>query len=214
MTRSVHPDPWLSLSLLALVCVLQACSNLADDCKRNGRCVEGTMDVGGNGVTTTSTACDSHPECGSCDGGVLQPTAAGALCEGDQLCDDEGNCIACDDTAHPCPSGYDCNGGKCGLAKGVPCTDHAMCASGFCVWGYCCANECAGDCRTCDSTTDFTCVLTPMYSGHEPTCEEAGYACDGEGNCKAQINTPCTTHADCISNYCAPAGSFGKCQLP
>lgn len=207
--------------LLVISSGLQSCMSNAEDCVQNGSCppdmtgaggIGGIGGVGGDGVTTTSTACDSHSECGSCDRGELKYATAGTLCAGDQVCDGGGNCVACEDTTRPCPLGYECNGDKCGLVKGASCDDGVQCASGFCVDGHCCANECVGECRTCNSNTLFECKFTDAGYSHDPTCLVPGYACDGLGECDGQTNTPCTSDEECVSGNCTGPSNSQTCQ--
>ena len=88
---------------------------------------------------------------------------------------------------------------------GSPCTDAALCASGHCSDGVCCAAECS-ESQACD-TPGFRGVCTDRAYGS--SCS-ADAQCPG-GHCVDGVccNTACT--GNCMT--CASDGRAGECEL-
>lgn len=89
------------------------------------------------------------------------------------------------------------------LADGNACTNGALCSSGFCVDGVCCASACSGTCLACNLPgLEGACSNTPVGQSDpngSPACTEA---CNGAGLCKAQTGQACTSGIDCASAVC------------
>jgi carbohydrate binding protein with CBM4/9 domain len=76
-------------------------------------------------------------------------------------------------------------------ANGATCSDGGDCLSSWCVDTVCCANECAGTCRTCNGTMAGTCVLATDGTDPRDQCAMAlpstcGFTgmCNGFGACR------------------------------
>jgi len=140
----------------------------------------------------------------TCYGGVetREPLAATTLCDGNKVCDGEGNCTGCD-AGHPCPDVYECTGeGLCVLPVGSICAGDAECGSGHCVDSVCCAVGCDGVCMSCSSFTGYsTCTYTQAYDNHGD-CSE-GEACNGAGQCALLEGGTCGSDGQCVSFDCS-----------
>jgi hypothetical protein len=95
-------------------------------------------------------------------------------------------------------------------ALGQPCSNGAGCASGTCVHGVCCNDDCRGRCWSCTLQSALgTCTLVPADEDpHDDcpaeapaTCGRSG-ACDGAGSCKAGATRACPL-AECTGDACA-----------
>ncbi len=100
-------------------------------------------------------------------------------------------------------------------AKGA-CVNGAECASGFCIGGICCEQQC-GFCESClakekESGKDDG-VCGPAKAGEDPqnACEKEpsescglNGACDGKGRCANYTNgTPCKNNGHCNDGLCS-----------
>ena len=166
-----------------------ACENLADD-----------ADCGVVGCPSDST-CRNYPasvESGRCVNGrcgsgtevcEFEPRGEGQECAADTVCDGNGDCSVAL------------------LAPGDPCSSGNQCASGFCVDGVCCNQDCDDECETCAGTglcrapaTDAAC--DPVF------CSQFNVMCTGQ---TSDITLPaCAAQGQCSGvEAClfAPAGT-------
>lgn len=150
----------------------------------------------------------------TCVGGAETsvPLAATTLCEGGQVCDGAGSCVACDgsDPSRACPDGLACGAdGTCALPLGADCSGGGACASGHCVDGVCCGVSCTGVCMGCDAAQDYAaCTFTSAYQNNADCTE--GQACDGAGQCKLLDGESCIQNTQCLSGDCT-GGLSGTC---
>jgi hypothetical protein len=122
------------------------------------------------------------------------------------------------------------DGGPAGL--GQACSNGAACASGNCVRGICCNNDCRQRCWSCGLPGALgTC--TPAPAGEDPdddcaaeapsTCGRTG-ACDGAGNCSLHPmgtecrSSTCAAGVETAANLCdgtgrCTAGATRACPL-
>ena len=101
-----------------------------------------------------------------------------------------------------------CGDGGC-APQGAACTSNTSCASGFCADGVCCANDCAGTCRSCNQpASNGLCLGYPLGTDPEMECT-TGMTCNGAGACgKAPPPTSkangelCGAAGECMSGFC------------
>jgi hypothetical protein len=107
-------------------------------------------------------------------------------------------------------AGVNCDlAGACQKAKGAVCATDIECASSFCVDGICCANACAGPCRSCNQpNNDGVCLA--YAQGTDPAGECAiGSACNGAGACGPPAvggkknGELCAGAGECATGFCA-----------
>ncbi len=197
-------------------------------CGQTGTC-DGT---GGCALYAAETICKA-PACsgdrletaGTCDGiGTCRPP-------GVQICApyrcSDGACIARCSSDGDCISPQVCENGSCGpKPNGQPCAASSECVSNFCVDGVCCAEACAGACRSCAlPSSKGRCVSVPAGAADpRSVCADQGVAkcgtdglCDGASGCrKYQPGTICAAER-CDSNvYTPPAtcSETGSCVAP
>ncbi len=128
-------------------------------------------------------------------------------------------------TKGTCKTGLACFEGKCLPLKGQgsDCASSILCATGYCVDGYCCNKACDGICEACDGISTFPGAGTCGYiiEGEDPaeecpeqdpfTCGTTGY-CDGIGACKMYgEETVCDDGVFCNGQDCCDGA--GNCLL-
>lgn len=86
------------------------------------------------------------------------------------------------------------------VAPGGACATSQECASGICVDGVCCTDECTGLCRRCAVGTG-TC--SPVTSADDPDTCTGSKTCDASGACKRKDAQACSSDGDCASGHCA-----------
>jgi hypothetical protein len=116
------------------------------------------------------------------------------------------------------------------LALGKRCSASDQCASRACRDGYCCEDDCAGTCQTCDlAGSEGRCLPVPVGQDPRQDCSEEAATtcgrdgtCDGRGACRRyQAGTECapgrcmtaTEYAasTCDGNGTCVAGSSRSC---
>lgn len=102
----------------------------------------------------------------------------------------------------PCNETGVCDGlGNCQLGNGSACSLDSQCFNMHCVDGACCDSACTGRCQACAGQgTDGTCGF--IKAGTDPNDECTAGACDGAGECKADISIPCTQATECATGFC------------
>jgi hypothetical protein len=167
-----------------------------ESCGTNGKC-DGQGNCARYGAETICRPgrCQSKTDMiapSRCDGLGTCEAAAVVPC-GPFICRD-GGCTSSCQSAGDCAPDATCDAaGSCGKkGLGQPCDRGAQCASGFCVDGVCCANACAGPCRSCTSGAQpGMCKITAAGAGDprqlcktdpSASCGVNG-TCDGQGNC-------------------------------
>ena len=130
-------------------------------------------------------------------------------CSGETpLCYGE-TCVKCFSNGFDCGKNYMC--GKCNSAA---CTvgNDGECASGKCVDGVCCENNCSGTCMACNvNGFEGKCSPAPANST-ESGCMDSG-ACDGHGDCKRTVLADCEANDQCASGHCVgTCGNSGTCE--
>jgi len=99
--------------------------------------------------------------------------------------------------------------GGCNLPRGAVCANDEQCASTFCVDKVCCADACAGKCRSCNQPgNDGVCLGYPAMTDPERECA-SGTTCNGAGVCGAASSTGnktngeiCSAASECGSRFC------------
>ncbi len=137
----------------------------------------------------------------SCSGPCLSCAAIPGSCTSVTGAEDADTCA----DIHTCDEA-----GACKLKNGQGCaTDGTLCASSFCVDGYCCNQACGGGCDVCASSlgasANGTCTIEAAGgAGQDPGC--APYLCGGAASCPST----CAADGDCVdASYCA---ADGTCQ--
>jgi len=168
-------------------------------------------DFKGECTATDEATCDLDGSCdgtGQCrlwaEGSLCSaPFCTGHVRTPSNECDGTGNCLAaapeacdpyvCLDGASVCRmdclsdvhcvDGYYCEGSTCvsKKANGKTCLEGSECASGFCVDGYCCNNECAGVCRSCNDVPGV-CTADAINTDEHNDCGLCG-VCNGAYDC-------------------------------
>ena len=138
-----------------------------------------------------------------CDG--LGTCGAATVACSPFLCRD-GACTSRCQSATDCVPDASCDAaGSCGKkGLGQPCDGGAQCASGFCVDGVCCADACAGPCRSCASGTQPGMCKNTAAGAADPRqlCKiDMAASCGANGTCDAQGN--CALYPS--GTLCAPA---------
>lgn len=116
--------------------------------------------------------------------------------------------IAVDALASDTPAEDAC-GTDCKKTQGELCAQNDECASGFCADGVCCANSCAGPCRSCNQP-ESTGICRGYSAGIDPEVECTGGAkCNGAGACGAAPPPQkpngqlCEAGSECLSGFCS-----------
>ncbi len=156
-------------------------------CQGDGYC-DGS---GGCDFWADTTICDAQSCVGStlypadyCDGGgACVESATESCCP--YMCWNNGCLNSCFNNDHCCTGNY-CSGAECVGKKpeGETCIQGYECLSGFCIDGYCCNEECGGDCRSCAvAGKEGTCT---SYAANTDPQAECGLCrvCNGAGSCK------------------------------
>lgn len=114
-----------------------------------------------------------------------------------------------------CATGAFCKLGACVplQLKGSTCTDATQCASGHCVDGVCCDQECKGQCEAC-SSTGFCGPIFGVPRGNRTPCGigPCGATCEGQSRtCSLPSSqTSCTASCGTASN----CDGAGECVEP
>jgi len=151
----------------------------------------------------------------TCDGnGVCVPAGAAADCA-PYLCAADGMSCAttCADNNGCAPPATCDSFGSCGKAAlGASCSDPSQCDSGFCSQGVCCATDCSGSCRACNTAgapglctlfADGTDPLNQCTASTRGSCGLDGQ-CDGKGACRFwNTSTPCA-FPSCMGDSSVP----------
>jgi hypothetical protein len=150
-----------------------------------------------------------------CEDGFCCATNCSGVCESCKLAGSEGICkqiLNNEDPDNECNGAQVCNGaGACKDGPlGAPCSADGQCASNHCEDGVCCDVACTGLCQACSAAlkgegVDGECK--PIKSGTDPEQEcpdQIGVMihCDGAGECKQALGTPCMMTAQCLSGFC------------
>lgn len=137
-----------------------------------GDCADGVK-LGGErcelGVCVTNDTVTCSPyACNAAGDNCLADCTQGGIndCVDDNLCNQDGQCVASFDIGHPCAPG--------------------QCTSGFCVDGVCCDGACDGPCDKCVQSetglSDGVCGFAPAFTDPNDACVEA-IGCDETGSC-------------------------------
>ena len=214
----------------ALAGTLGTCTNITAGTDPLNACADATAATCG-----TDGTCDGSGKCRlyasgivcaaqSCSGSTFTPTRT---CDGTGVCKTVSASLctpyACDTTLNACkttcaattdcasPNTCNTTSKSCGLlSNGGTCTADAMCNSGHCAQGVCCATTCATNCSSCALAGSLgTCIAVP--AGQDPLnqCTDGGAAacgtngfCDGSGACqKYASGTQCIAQSCATSTY-------------
>jgi hypothetical protein len=229
----------------ALTGTLGTCTNIAAGTDPLNACTDATAATCG-----TDGTCDGSGKCRlyasgtvcaaqSCSGSTFTPART---CDGTGVCKTVSSSLctpyACDTTLNACKSSCgattDCASpntcntttSSCGLlSTGATCTADAMCNSGHCAQGVCCATICTANCSSCAIAGSLgTCIAVP--AGQDPlnqctdataaTCGTNGF-CDGSGGCqKYASGTTCVAQTCSTSTYhpASTCNTSGTCVTP
>jgi hypothetical protein len=126
-----------------------------------------------NATTGVATLAESCNGSGACPATRTQDCAPG-ICGQTQ-------CTGCSTNAD-CPTGDFCRGGVCKpqSAAGTKCSIDAECASGHCVDGVCCDNDCTGQCEACNQPNAAG-KCTPIPAKQQPA--QGRPPCAGKAPC-------------------------------
>jgi MYXO-CTERM domain-containing protein len=168
-----------------------------------------------NATTGVATLAESCNGSGACPAVRTQDCAPG-ICGQTQ-------CTGCSTNAD-CPTGDFCRGGVCKpqSAAGIKCSIDAECASGHCVDGVCCDNDCTGQCEACNQPNAVG-KCTPIAANQQPaqgrpSCvgkAPCGGVCDGTTTRACTYPGPgvscrdakCTSGNAVLAAFCDGAGS-------
>jgi len=97
---------------------------------------------------------------------------------------------------------------------GTACAVDAGCASGHCVDGVCCETDCTSSCMACSaikkgSGVDGACEPIAAETNPDQECGSGG-RCGGNGTCRYYNGFPCSSTAQCFSNYCVDGVCCGN----
>ena len=197
-------------------CCDEACGGDCRECS-TGACTDVVHDAQDPGTCDgAGEACDGNGNCLSADGEVCAAggECASGECHDTTCCDTDcsGTCVECstgtcsnvaEDAQDPMTcdmTGDACDGaGNCLLADGETCADGAECASGECHDTTCCDADCSGTCVECSTGT---CINVAEDAQDPMTCDMAGDACDGAGNCLLADGETCAAGGECASGEC------------
>ena len=150
------------------------------------RCVppakKGNGETCASGAECQSSSCVGGRCCaGPCTGACRACTAATSW-----TCQDRPN-------GTECGNGNVCQGGACTRKPaGAMCGDNMECQSGSCLNGRCCAERCAGTCRTCNAGTMWRCG---------PVAD--GTSCGGGQVCRnGACQSPCPDNQTMCGTMC------------
>lgn len=153
----------------------------------SGNCVDSTC------CTSTCTAqCKSCANAaGTCTTNIANGSTdanSAPACSGNNVCD---------------------GGGVCKAKQGQGCGVAADCATGYCVDGRCCADDCSAACKSCGNAagTCTTNVASETADANATPACTGNNACDGAGNCGKKRGQDCAGAGECASGFC----SSGKC---
>ena len=161
---------------------------------------------------TNGAACGRSADCASgfCVDGVCCDTACSDTCRSCALTAHAGTCTPVVTAQDPdtCHGELICNSsGDCGHILGQSCGGAAECASGFCVSGVCCNEQC-GMCQACNLPgAAGTCAPVPKLSDDSASGCTGDRTCDGLGHCKLKNGRACGETGVCASSFC----SDGRC---
>jgi hypothetical protein len=131
--------------------------------------------------------------------------ACGTSASGTGVCNsDQKKCVDCLDPNGDGDAADRICGGVCPTCPwGAPCDNGGQCDSpGVCVDGVCCANLCAGVCRTCNGIQPGKCSDVDKYSQDTlPVCAMPN-VCNGAGKCLLTLGQACLNKGDCASDFC------------
>lgn len=154
------------------------------------------------GFVPKSVSCNDNKVCdgnGSCVDCVVNNDCSGnsPTCENNQ-------CISCSDgVKNGEETDVDCGGSKCSPCT-MPCTNASECASGHCVDGVCCNNDCTAECKSCNVAGKVgTCASLPMGTEDPGLCDTTK-ACSGgfQPQCLLKNGQLCADDTECLSNEC------------
>lgn len=204
------------------VCTQTGPAPNGQSCGTNLYCDNGSCNActNGNPCAPTAKPCDNG-SVACVDGGLTcndlgTPAGPGTSCGSGQVCDGNGNCVACTSGNQCNPAGNACQTGFTSCATGMstctnltnvgggmPCGPNEVCdGNGNCIActaGSQCnpsGNTCETGTTQCSSGTPTCTNLTPVMAG---TSCGSNKECDGNGNCV----TVCSA-ATCPSGCCNP----------
>ena len=164
-------------------------------------------------VTSSPPAISCTDTCASAaadflDGTIVALTAVARA--GDSFVGWTGECTG---TANTCLVTVDAPKTTTAHFQATPCGAGTECPTGFCVDGFCCNVECAGQCQACDvAGSERTCLpVAGAPHGTRPACTSDGSICAGA--CEG-VDPGCVYPSAATS--CGPAGSCadGVATLP
>ncbi len=172
-------------------------------CNAAGEAVESIVedDAPSDGNECTSDICNAE---GQAD---HPPSNVDTLCGTCGMCAAGGICAACDTGL------YDCPDGKC-IPKPIECTSGAECPSTYCVDGYCCDQECSGQCMGCSQakTGEPSGLCKPITNDTDPDNECNSGASDvclnGVCRCSDGLQNGTETGTDCGMGCMACTGAW------
>jgi hypothetical protein len=206
-------------ALAAIAASISSCSNLADDCNRNGQC-GGPNDAGSGGThaggTANATAGGTSASGGTGIGGITSiggtatggaPSACSPACSGTKAvcnesaktcveCLGDSNCLgnkpACDTSTHTC----------------VQCIKDENCAAAS---PACDAASCPGATLACNTAnnTCVQCMGNGNCSGDTPLCDSSSHSCV---ECLAPTDCMKPGFSACINGTCEPCLSNADCS--
>ena len=179
----------------------------------------------------TGQTCTTNSQCQTdhCVDGFCCGVAACGTCQSCGMPGSEGVCAdvpigsmddTCLDVQHSCDGA-----GNCKLTNGLPCAGGFECLSGQCVDGVCCQNACPGTCKACNLPGSLgLCANIPLgMDDNFPANACTGQmSCDGMGQCKSDIGSPCANNGNCLNGLCVDGvccstacnGACKACNLP
>lgn len=170
----------------------------------NWICVANNCDIAGG---TVNTICQDQVPGGPCSGDSGGPAfvnrlgqeyVCGVTSFGDQDCLTYG----CSTKVDEFEDFIRAFGGD---PNGTACIENTDCISNACVDGFCCENECASRCSTCNQPGSLgECIQLP----HGTPCPD-GDVCNGEevcadGSCQRGEPLQCQDSIDCTTDTCDP----------
>lgn len=214
------------------LCLDDVCSGLGA-CTEDGEC-------GASAYCDEGQCRPKRPNGAPIPGGECTPDAGAALCASGHCSVHDQTCAALPGTdcalASQCAAGVCGQNGLCGHAEGSgPCSSlnaNQLCQSGVCSessalcvpQGGCGGNsECDGGSSYCDGETFLCAPKLPTGSPlphdplHDGECNSWTAQACASGMCNPATRTcavgggaACTSHADCLGNYCHEDGYCGR----
>lgn len=193
-----------------------------DTCDQTGQCDgAGQCQLFASGTACGATSCINGDVTGEiCDGSGNCTTASSGVACAPYVCSGSACATPCN-ADNDCVNGYYCSGsnGSCIQKQdpGFACDDAHVCASGQCVDGVCCDNECDGACEACNlagSVGTCSAVANAQPVAPRAACSGTGVCqgiCDGSDReaCSFPSSATECEAADCSGNSVVPAA---KCD--